>query len=194
MENLLDRDLLIIDVESNGLWGQPFAVGAVRMTSGGRVIRSFGMRCNIDEVPDEWVVNNEIEEMLEELPKVENPRALMAAFIEWYSGEGITAAIRSGVDRGRNTFVDTGFPVDCRFLDLMRLDEKWQSLSPYPLYDVSSIIMAAGGPPNVDRLEYAKELIGEKKGTAHDPLWDAELSGLCAIRALRRLQALHGGR
>lgn len=183
MENLLDRDLIIIDVESNGLWGQPFAVGAVRMTSGGRVIRSFGMRCNIDEVPDEWIINNEIEEMLEKLPKVDDTKELMAEFMGWYSEEG-----------DRNTFVDTGFPVDCRFLDLMRIDPGWQAYSPYPLYDISSIIMAAGEPPNVDRLEYAKELIGEKRGAAHDPLWDAELSGLCAIRALRKLQALHGER
>lgn len=179
--NLLDRDLIIIDVESNGLWGQPFAVGAVRMTSGGRVIRNFAMRCNIDEVPDEWIINNEIEEMLEEFPKVDNVGELMAEFMVWYSGEG-----------GANTFVDTGFPVDCRFLDIMRTSTKWQSYSPYPLYDISSIIVAAGGPPNVDRLEYAEELIGEKKGNAHDPLWDAELSGLCAILALRKLQKLHG--
>jgi len=183
MENLLDRDLVIIDVESNGLWGQPFAVGAVRMTSGGRVIRSFGMRCNIDEVPDEWIINNEIEEMLEEFPKVDNVGDLMAEFMGWYGGEG-----------DRNTFVDAGFPVDCRFLDIMRTSTKWRSYSPYPLYDISSIIMAAGEPPNVDRLEYAEELIGEKRGVAHDPLWDAELSGLCAIRALRKLQALHGER
>ena len=183
--NLLDRDLLIIDVESNGLWGQPFAVGAVCMTSGGRIIRTFAMRCNIDEVPDEWIINNEIEELLEGLPKVEDVKALMNEFINWYGGG------ESG-DGARNTFVDTGFPVDCRFLDFMRWDAKWQSLSPYPLYDISSIIMAAGDPPNVDRLEYARELVGEKKGVAHDPLWDAELSGLCAIRALRKLQALHG--
>ncbi|GAF68543.1 unnamed protein product, partial [marine sediment metagenome] len=173
----------IIDVESNGLWGQPFAVGAVRMTSGGRVIRTFSARCNIDEVPDDWIVNNEIEGMLEKIPKVEDVNALMGDFIGWYSNEG-----------ERNTFVDTGFPVDCRFLDLMRRDTTWQSFSPYPLYDVSTIIVAAGDPPNVDRLEYAEELIGEKQGIAHDPVWDAELSGLCAIRALRKLQTLHGER
>lgn len=179
--DLLKRDLIIVDVESNGLWGQPFAVGAVRMTSGGRVIRNFAMRCNIDEVPDEWIVENEIEELLEGLPKVEDPKALMGEFIKWYSDQ-----------ESRNTFVDTGFPVDCRFMDFMRLDTEWQSYSPYPLYDISSIIVAAGDPSNVDRLEYAEELVGEKKGAAHDPLWDAELSGLCAIRALRKLQELHG--
>lgn len=181
--DLLNSDLIIIDVESNGLWGQPFAVGAVRMTSGGRVIRTFSARCNIDEVPDEWVLNNKIEELLIAFPKVDDARALMGEFIGWYSKEG-----------ERNTFVDTGYPVDCRFLDFMRWDEKWQSYSPYPLYDISSIIMAAGEPPNVDRFEYAQELIGEKKGVAHDPTWDAELSGLCAIRALRKLQKLHDQR
>ena len=179
--DLLERDLLVVDVESNGLWGQPFAVAAVRMTPGGRILRTFAMRCNIDEVPDEWIVENEIEELLEKLPKVEDVRTLMEEFIGWYSGEG-----------ERNTFVDTGFPVDYRFMDLMRWDTTWQAFSPYPLYDISSIIMTAGDPPNVDRLEYAKELIGEKAGVAHNPLWDAEVSGLCAIRALRKLQALHG--
>lgn len=179
--HLLNKDLIIIDVESNGLWGQPFAAAAVRMTPGGRILRTFAMRCNIDEVPDEWIVANEIEPLLESLPKVEDPKALMGEFIGWYSEE-----------REYNAFVDNGFPVDCRFMDLMRLDTTWQSIAPYPLYDVSSIIVAAGEPPNVNRFEYAKDLIGEKSGVAHDPLWDAEVSGLCAIRALRKIQALHG--
>lgn len=180
MHLLLDRDLIIIDVESNGLWGQPFAVASVRMTPGGRILRTFAMRCNIDEVPDEWIVENKIEQLLEGLPKVEDIKHLMEEFIGWYSKENDS-----------NTFVDTGFPVDFRFMDLMRCNAAWQSFSPYPLYDISSILVAAGEHPNVNRMEYAKELIGEKCGVAHNPIWDAEVSGLCAIRALRKIQALY---
>lgn len=87
--------------------------------------------------------------------------------------------------------MDGGFPMDVRFLDLIKLSEQWYRHAPFPLYDVSSIMMTAGSDPREDREEYAKELIGEKKGRAYDPAWKAEVSGLCAIRALRKLQTMH---
>jgi len=183
---LLKHDLIVIDVESNGLWGQPFAVGAVCMTAGGRVLRTFRSRCNIDEVPDEWIVENEIEEKLSHFPLVEGQRELIAGFVNWLIQEENLAA---------GVFVDVGFPVDTGFLGLFKLlDPQWRKYAPYPLLEVSSIIMSAGASPRVDREEYAKELIGEKTGMAHDPVWDAEVSGLCVIRALRKLQELLGER
>jgi hypothetical protein len=148
------------------------------MTSGGRVLSTFRCRCNIDEVPDEWIMEQDLENKLEHFPLVEGQRELMASFLHW-------------LDPSRPMFVDCGFPVDVGFLRLFGIDDRWQKRSPYPLYDISSIIMSAGEDPLVDRNEYAKDLIGEKKGNAHDPSWDAEVSGLCAIRALRKLQALH---
>lgn len=184
LANILNGDLLIVDVESNGLWGQPFAVGSVRMTSGGRVLETYTGRCNIDEVPDEWIEKNKIEERLINFPLKESPLHLVRDFWNWRRED-------------LPMFVDCGFPVDVRFLNLMAPHNKNNQTgfySPYPLYDISSIIMSAGESPLVDRYEYAKELIGETCGTAHNPLWDAEVSGLCAIRALRKLQALHGKR
>lgn len=181
IERILRENLTIVDVESNGLWGQPFAVGAVRMTSGGRILQAFRCRCNIDEVPDEWIIQNKIEEKLSHFPLVENQKELIKSFYNWFK------------DYSRNVFVDCGFPVDCGFLGLYKLlNENQKKNAPYPLYDVSSIMLAAGEHPLTDRLNYAKELIGEKTGVAHDPVWDAEVSGLCAIRAMRKLQALHG--
>ena len=181
IEAILDKDLLIVDVESNGLWGQIFAVGAVRMTSGGRVLETYRGRCHLDEVPGDWFTENRMEERLAHFPLVGSQEDLMEDFLDW----------KNDVQPGTRMFVDCGFPVDYRFFDLIRLDKSWHKYSPYPLYDISSIIMAAGEDPIVERLEYAKELVGEKEGLAHDPVWDAEVSGLCAIRALRELQALY---
>ena len=183
MKTFLDRDLIVIDVESNGLYGQPFCVGAVLMDQGGRVLGQFLGRCGLDQVEDEWV----LEHVIPALDINENYRDLKdmeKAFIEWFAGVQREDRLTPHV------IVDVGFPVDGGFLYHlgMREDkhgELWRELSPYPLYDLGSILAGLGIDPDVDRLEFAESLIGVAKGKKHNPLWDAELTGLCVIRAMR---------
>lgn len=182
--------LLVIDVESNGLYGQPFCVGAVLMDPGGRVLNDFIGRCGIDEVPDDYVEKNVIP-ALDKAGIREDSYSfddMAARFVEWHWSI-------FEVDYGRLTpadvwtYVDAGFPVDVEFL--RRLDGKKDWKPPYPLHDVATLIAAAGIDPDVNREAYAASLMGPRprRGAKHNPLWDAEVSGLCAIIAWRSLSS-----
>jgi hypothetical protein len=83
-----------------------------------------------------------------------------------------------------------GFPVDCGFLRGLvtrsgEYDEVWDNMSPYPLFDLASILAGLGIDPDISREAFARELIGVSKGRKHHPLWDAEVTGLCLIQAMR---------
>lgn len=183
MKNFLDRDLIIIDVESNGLYGQPFCVGAVLMDQGGRILSQFLGRCGIDQVEDAWVLKHVLPalEINENYP---NLNGLEKGFIQWFVSV-------HGEDRlTPRVIVDMGFPVDGGFLYRLGIrkdvhGERWQETAPYPLYDLGSILAGLGIDPDIDRQEFAGPLIGVSRGAKHNPLWDAELTGLCLIRAMR---------
>jgi len=182
MRIFLDRDLIVIDVESNGLYGQPFCVGAVLMDPGGRVLSSFLGRCGLDQVEDEYVLEHVIP-AIKDIEETFNALAdLEVAFIEWYA-----TVLR---ERSVHTIVDVGFPVDSTFLSGLGMRDDnhgslWQTLSPYPLYDLASILGGLGMDPDISREEFAEPLIGIARGEKHNPIWDAELTGLCVIRAMR---------
>lgn len=184
MKTFLDRDLIIIDVESNGLYGQPFCVGAVLMDPGGRVMSTFLGRCGLDQVEDEYVLEHVIPAIEHIKETFDSLQDLEVAFIEWYA-----TMFR---DRQAHTIVDVGFPVDNVFLSGLGMREDnhgklWQTLSPYPLYDVASILAGLGIDPDVSREEFAAPLVGVAAGRKHNPVWDAEMTGLCVIRAMRPL-------
>jgi len=138
---LSKRNIISIDVESNGLYGQPFCVGAVEMDWGGRVINEFLARCPLDQVEDEWVLEHVIP-ALEEVAETHGSLLKMQAdFVSWLCK-------MMGKNESAIVLVDTGFPVDCKFLyDAiyyasrrngtmdMHIEEVF---SPYPLLDLAS--------------------------------------------------------
>lgn len=184
-----ENPFIVIDVESNGLYGQPFCVGAVVMDPGGRVLEDFIGRCPIDEVLEDFVEEKVVPALdgagvKEDMKDLEH---LQTTFISW----------RAGLPKQYLTYVDVGFPVDVGFLrGLYKVDRKQGSNlwhPPYPLLDVASQLAAFGTDPLISREEYAKDLIGTRRGVAHDPRWDAEMSGLCVVKMERfKAQVLLG--
>lgn len=176
----IPEEFFVIDVESNGLYGQPFCVGAVKMNWGGRLLARMAWRCPIDEVPDEWVEKNvlpNIDHINETLSDVSE---LTKQFFEWYQfwlADSVASV---------PFFVDAGFPVDYGFL--YQVGKKyWQDESPYPVHDICSILAALGLDPDLDRESFAAPLVGwtPSRMVKRDPAWDAEVSGLSLIRAVR---------
>ena len=185
-------DLIVIDVESNGPYGQPFCVGAILMDHGGRVLESFLGRCSIDQVEDDYVLEHVIPALSNVPQSYDDLNALEIGFIEWYATAYRSTRVELVSAKAEHpcTIVDVGFPVDCNFLYRLgtRDDnhgELWKTLSPYPLLDLASILVGVGVDPDVSREEFAEPLIGVARGQKHNPVWDAEVSGLCAIRSIR---------
>jgi len=173
----------VIDVESNGLYGQPFLIGLVTMNWGGRVLDIKYFRCPIDEVIDDWVSDHVLPHVMTIKENYEDVKAMIDGFEEY---------VRMPGDSTLPMFVDCGFPVDFGFLHLVG-KRHWNSdeLSPYPVHDICSILASHGLDPLIDREKYAQPMRGPlgdrvgNRGERHDPVWDAETSGLCMIRAIK---------
>ena len=189
--HLSRRNIISIDVESNGLYGQPFCVGAVEMDWGGRVYRHFLGRCPLDEVEDDWVLENVIP-ALEDIEETHKSLGEMQRdFVSW---------LCDAMARNKNAIVlvDAGFPVDCNFLynairsGSSESGHKWirEKYSPYPLIDLASVLAGAGLDPDANRIEMASSLTKSTIATSsHHPVWDAETSAVCLVLAIRKIEA-----
>ena len=154
------------DAETNGLWGQAFAIGAIVFDEKGQEITRFIGRLPDTVVTDEWVREN----VLPQLTSVPVTHAsydeLLTAFAAYY------LANKEGAD----IVVHMGVPVEAKiFIDMHQkgLIGDWDG--PYPLYDVSGNLQAAGtDPTSVDKFVKDNSLsVGEFEGGTHNPLYDS---------------------
>lgn len=75
--------ILSIDAESDGLWGNPFAIGAIAYDSDGNKISLFSARCSA-KIENEWVRENVVPH-LENIPLVGDYETLLRAFAKYYN-------------------------------------------------------------------------------------------------------------
>jgi len=156
------------DAETNGLWGQAFAIGALVYQDGVEIARFVG-RCPIQEEVNSWVAENVLPQMAK-VPETHNDyRSLLADFAKFYLANKADAAV----------IVHMGVPVEAKLL----LDaHEWGFIGdwdgPYPLLDVSGHLQQAGeDPTSVDG--YAKKYgiaITEFDGGTHNPLYDSAVT------------------
>ena len=158
---------MIIDVESIGLHGEGFAVGFVVINSDDGEVIEEGLYCcdpkeawgHYNEANSEWVEKN--------IPKMEfnckNPEEVRDKFwnkwIEWK--EKNTALVGECI-----------WPVEANFISACigdnEEDREWKG--PYPLYDISAMLLMIG----IDPLETLPRK--ENELPEHDPLNDARQS------------------
>lgn len=168
--------ILSLDVESNGLHGEPFAVGAVILdTETLAVVSSFAGRAPIVGNIDDYVAQN-VMPAVKSIPKIANARELRQGFWLWYKLVEVEAV-----------FADVGYPVEVRFLSLCQreVEDFWGG--PYPLHEVATLLFAAGIDPDINRVEFVGDLLPKMEGLAHNPLTDATVSAYCVAKALRLL-------
>lgn len=169
------RIVLVIDVESIGLHGQGYAVGAV-LLNGREEISAFRYACppgnaNGSDFDRKWVSEN-----IPEIPCTHDaPFGVEEAF--WGQWERIKKAHPDAV-----MAAECGWPVEANFLEAcIQNDEPNRRFAgPYPLHEIASFMEAAGMDPMAS---YPYEA-GEQK---HDPLADARQSSRLLLEALRRI-------
>lgn len=167
--------LLVFDVESVGLHGAGFAVGAVIVSRAtGERVKEFYAGCpsaTATGQPDdrEWISKN----VDPTLPKAthEFPHLVREAFWSLW---------REWHDRA-DMWVDCGWPVEANFLSLCvreyPVERKWQG--PYPLNEIATVL-------GDDALTAFPRLPDELP--AHNPLNDARQSARILVDALNRKQ------
>jgi len=157
--------LLSFDLETNGLHGPAFAVGAVLMGCDGTVHESFSARCEIVGAVDGWVEKH----MLQAIKAMDITHKsyvdMREAFWKWYVQTEPQADY---------VLVNNGYPVEYRFLldcQEANLDERyWQH--PFPILELSSLLLMLGQKPEI-----------EGKFTIHHPLDDAKVAAITAFKA-----------
>jgi hypothetical protein len=168
--------LLSVDAESNGLHGQPFAIGAVFLDDHG-VAATFTDRCPIAGPVDGWVEANvlpAIAHMPETSPSYET---MLDDFRRWREAPTEPVPVVAHV----------AWPVEARlFADAYGRDPVKAFYGPYPLHDVASMLWLAGEDPLSVEDYLARHEIKPPPGSAHDPLFDAHCTALAAADLFAR--------
>lgn len=163
------KKILSFDAETNGLWGKPFAIGALVYDESGTEIARFVGRLPDTEVTDAWVKENVLPKIIG-IPVTHNTyEALLADFAKFYLTNKADADV----------LVHMGYIVEAGLLRDMHSSGvigDWDG--PYPLLDVSGNLQQAGeDPTSVDG--YAKKhalSVGEFEGGTHNPLYDSAVA------------------
>ncbi|MBI2473902.1 hypothetical protein HYV70_05120 [Candidatus Uhrbacteria bacterium] len=166
------------DAETNGLWGQPFAIGAIIYNEEGVETARFVGRCPIVGEVDRWVEENVLPQIIDISESYENYEALLVDFAQFYLTHQ-----KDDVD----VLVHMGYVIEARIFRDMHdrgLIGDWQA--PYPLHDVSGNLQAAGEDPTSVGKYLAKKRLnaGSFAGGFHNPLYDCAAAAV----AYRHLQ------
>lgn len=164
------------DVESLGLYGEGFAVGAVVFEDGKEVDSMFAS-CPVDKLDSYTSIKNDDTKCSEETikwlqanvfptlsePKYQSAKEVREAFWGFYR-----------TWKHADVFVaDCGAPVEANFLRQCVLDKyqerQWQA--PYPLHELGTLLLTVGKDPTA----YYNRL--ENELPAHNPVCDARQSG-----------------
>lgn len=159
------------DAETNGLWGQVFAIGAIVYDEHGAEVARFVGRCPILGEVNEWVSENVIP-MMAKIPETHKDyTSLLADFAKFYLANKANADV----------IVHMGVPVESTLLKDMHAQGSigdWDG--PFPLIDISGNLQQAGeNPTSVD--EYIKKYsleVGEFEGGSHTPLYDSAVAAV----------------
>lgn len=169
--------ILSFDVESNGLHGEAFAAGAVLITLQGEIVDEFNGRCPIKGEVDDWVKENVLPAMKDMPENYGSTKELRGAFWQWY---------KQAKEQADLVVVKNSYPVETRFLAACQDDDLearyWDH--PFPLIDLASMFLQAGIKPLAVTYKLVEEKL-EGQNLQHHPRWDAWVTALAAIEALK---------
>ena len=163
-------NIFCFDAETDGLYGEAFAVSAVVMNERGEIIDRFAQKCLMPEIKSEWVKENCLPH-LGAIEDCESREMLRENFWNFYMKYRESCLIMA----------DVAYPVEASLMRKCVEDNfsEREFLAPYPLIDISAMFVAHGIDPHTDRTEFACT-----QGTAHNPFDDAVISARCALKLM----------
>lgn len=171
--------LLSFDLETNGLHGQAFAIGAVVMNASGEVLDEFTARCKLNSEVDEWVQANVLPS-IKDMPETHGDyKTMREAFWRWYEKTEPEADY---------VVVSNGYPVEYRFLlDCQEADlEKRYWQHPFPILDLTSLLLQVKPKLNENKTEILNKANDGQTLLPHHPLHDAKATALLAFEAFKQ--------
>ena len=163
-------NIFCFDAETDGLYGEVFAIGAAVMNEQGEILDRFAQKCLKPGIKSQWVCENCLP-YLTEIEDCESREQLRENFWSFYLKHREHCLIMA----------DVAYPVEA---DLLRKcveadPQAREFLGPYPLIDISAMFVAHGLDPHIERKKFANA-----QGTAHNPLDDAIISAKCAVKLM----------
>lgn len=157
------------DAETDGLYGEAFAIAAVVIDNAGHIEDSFSGTASLEDVADAWTLENCVPH-LSGIPKYPDRKALREAFWLFY------LKYREACD----IVADVPYPVESQLMRQCVEEHSGSTfLGPYPLIDVASVFYAKGMDPQTDRIAFSGQ-----QGQPHNPMTDAIASAKCLIRLM----------
>lgn len=166
----MSKKVLSFDAETDGLWGQAFAIAAVVLENGQEIARFIG-RLPDSVVTNDWVKKNVLPALAAVPVTHETYYQLLADFAKFYLAN----------KQGADVVVHMGYIVEAKLLrDMFEFGYIGEWDAPYPLYDVSGNLQAIGADPtSVDGFAAEHGLQVESfEGGTHNPLYDAAIAAV----------------
>ena len=174
----MDKKILFVDAETDGLYGHFLSVAGILCDSFGNETDSFYHRVDIKKngVTDPWVLENVIPVLSGGVIE-DTPEDLLESFWQWYRACGEADVI-----------ADVTFPVECRLFSecVLKDPDTRKFQGPYPLLDLSSMLYAKGMDPNADR----RSLIDATNYQVHNALDDVRMSRDIWLKYIRNRRSL----
>ncbi|SRR6266568_534656 len=169
-----------VDAESNGLHGQPFAIGAA-VFEDGQEVDHFLNRCPIDGPVDGRVRLNVLPAL--DAAGIRETASTLGIMLKRFHGWLLDQAFEVPI------IAHVAWPVGARLFELLWQDvedgrDPESGAMPYPLHDVASMLWLVGEDPLSVEGYLAKHGIELPAGNAHDPLFDARCAALVATDLL----------
>lgn len=169
-----------VDAETNGLYGESFAIGAT-VRENGLAVASFQGRIPDSEISDQWVINNVLPNIKDMKITHSSSDMLEEDFWKFWmenkEGAVVVAHCASPVETG----------LFRRCVERNPADRIWNG--PYPaIHDVATLLMLLG--EKVDSVDTYNDKYGITipfAGATHHPMYDAMASAVCWEHAFSRL-------
>jgi hypothetical protein len=162
----LEKPVLSFDAETNGLWGDAFAIGALVYDTNGQEIDRFMGRLSDSVVTNDWVKENVLPQLKGMPVTHQDYDSLLESFAVFYH------AHRERADM----LVHMGFPVEAKLLhDMHDRGLIGDFEGPSPLLDVSGHLQQAKEDPTSVEAYIGKHnlSVGQFEGETHNPLYDS---------------------
>lgn len=173
------KNILSFDAETNGLWGQSFAIGAILYNPEGQELDRFVGRCPIEEDVNSWVAENVLPQM-EAIPvDCTSYEELLKAFMAW----------RGAYKDSATELVHMGTPVEARlFIDAhnMGIIGEWDG--PYPLVDACTVPEIGDSVDSYNAEHGISPDPEQFAGGTHNPLYDSAAAAVAYLHWLQNRQ------
>ena len=164
------RNILSIDAETDGLWGNPFWIAGIVYNEEGLEVDKVNIAINTPEIKEDWVKENVIPELTKckNVVFVDSYEKMLEKFAKFYNKyrEDSTVLWHMGHIVEAHLF---------RELHRLELIGDWDA--PYTPIEVSEILRQAGEQPDsVDNYIKKYDISVNDYGSTHNPLYDCEVA------------------